>query len=445
MNLKAFFNSLSPSQILVFWFFIAISVGFVLLLLPFATVNGISPVDSLFTATSATCVTGLIVVDTPTKFTFFGKIVILALIQAGGLGIMTISTFFMLIIGRRIGLRNRMLLRDNLNQNRIGGLLRLLLDVVKYTAVFEGLGIALFFFSFSKRFNYDQAFWLSIFHSISAFCNAGFSLFPNSFIYYKSDVYINSVLAFLIVSGGLGFAVLTEIDLRKKIKWESFSLQAKLVFTTTFILLFLGTILLRLGEAGYFSSIGIGNEGTKWLTSFFQSVTARTAGFNSVPIGSLATPALMILMLLMFVGGSPGSTAGGIKTVTAAVIFLYVKALIRGKREVTVFKRKIKDEVIGKSLAIVSLSLAFIFSIAFLLTFTEHSFPFKEIIFETMSAFGTVGLSMGITPHLSTLGKLFITITMFTGRLGPLTIFMAMYGKETRLLYKYPEEDISVG
>ena len=445
MKLKVFFNSLSPSQILVFWFFITISVGFILLLLPFSTVNGISPIDSLFTATSATCVTGLIVVDTPTKFTLFGKIVILALIQAGGLGIMTISTFFMLIVGRRIGLRDRVLLQENLNQNRIGGLLRLLLDVVKYTLIFEVLGIVLFFFSFSRRFSYDYAFWLSIFHSVSAFCNAGFSLFSDSFMRYKSDVYINSVLAFLIISGGLGFAVLTEIDIRKRIRWSALSLQAKIVFTTTFILLLLGTILLRLGEAGHFSSLRIYSEGTKWLTSFFQSVTARTAGFNTVPIGSLATPALLILMLLMFIGGSPGSTAGGVKTVTAAVIFLYVKALISGKREVAVFKRKIKDEVIGRSLAIVSLSLLFVFSISFLLTFTEHGDSLTEIMFETISAFGTVGLSMGITPHLSAIGKFLITITMFTGRLGPLTIFMALYGKEERLLYKYPEEDISVG
>lgn len=437
-------TSLAPAQILALGYFVVITIGTLLLLLPISTVDGqgLSFVDALFTATSATAVTGLVVVTTGTFLTVFGQVVVMLLIQIGGLGIMTISTLFALFLGKKIGLKERLVIQEDLNQMKISGVVQLVKYIIGMTLMIEGLGALLLFPRLLREMAPGRALYYSIFHSISAFNNAGFDLFGNSLESFTGDVYINLVMISLILLGGIGFAVIAELYRKKSL--SHLSLHTKMVFRITILLLvvaFIGVFFLEMTNPATMQNYTLKE---RVLASLFLSVTPRTAGFNTVPTGLLQGQTLFLLMILMFIGASPGSTGGGIKTTTFGVLLFAVLSTIRGKRDVEIFQRRLALELILKSMAIAFLSLVLIILITMVLTITED-LVFLTILFETFSAFGTVGLSTGITGDLSIIGRLLIIFTMFSGRIGPLTLAFAFSERKSRSLYRYPQEKIMVG
>jgi trk system potassium uptake protein TrkH len=444
----------SPTRISILGFAGLISVGTFLLMLPQSSKDrDLSLVNALFTSTSATCVTGLTVVDTGQALTLFGQLVVLILIQVGGLGIMTISTFFLLIAGRRPSLVGRTIIRDTLTYGEDRDLLSIIRDVIRFTFIIEGLGAAFLFLRFFPGKGVGEALGLSVFHSISAFCNAGFSLFPDSFMSYQGDWYINIIISFLIISGGIGFLVLAELKKRLSFNPRSFfrlSLHSKLVISVTLILLLSSSLLISLME--WKNILAPLSLPKRFLAGFFQAASARTAGFNTISVGGLANETLFFLILLMFIGASPGSCGGGIKTTTIACLGILGISRMRGKARPQVFMRTISYGSVGKAISIVLVSTVVIILATLVLLMTElgevsHTMSrgrFLEILFEVVSAFGTVGLSMGITAGLSVAGKLVITFVMFIGRLGPLVIAMAVSRTETSK-YFYAEEDIMIG
>ncbi len=457
--MKSWLDALTPIHLLALCFIVAILFGTVLLLLPFATTSPIGLVDALFTATSAVCVTGLIVVDTGAQFTGFGQVVILALIQFGGLGIMTASTVLLLALGQRVSLRNLNLLRDEYTVTGLGSTRRLLVTIAAFTFVAEAIGAVVLSNRFSADMPTGRAIWHGVFHSISAFCNAGFSLFSTSFIKYRGDVTINLAMPLLIVFGGLGFpaliGVLHKISARIEGVRVKLSLHAKIVFAATVALLAAGTLAFLVLE-------GPGEElarkafSEKLAASWFQSVTTRTAGFNTIDFGDASEPTLLLTIVLMVIGGSPGSTAGGIKTTTFVVILLVVVARLRGHERVEVGKRTIPAAVITKALVVALLGIALIVGATLFLLITDGSGGrlveghgnFVSLLFEVVSAFGTVGLSVldtATTGALTWTGKLVIICVMYLGRLGPLALAQMVLTKDKPLSYRYPEEYLLVG
>ena len=452
-------NRLRPSQMLVLAFGSVILIGTLLLWLPAASVSGRLPfVDALFTATSATCVTGLIVVDTGTHFTLFGQLVILTLIQLGGLGIMTLGTFFMWVLGGRLGIRGRDVIHQTLSGGVEADLWRLLRNVFWLTAAVELAGAFLLVGRFMESMPLGKAVYHAVFHSISAFCNAGFSLNADSFVGYRADPVVNLVLMVLIVSGGLGFAVL--VDLRKLFfrqrtrrgaLRERLSFHSRITLTFTAVLILVGATMFLGLEWG--NTLGGLGPGRKVMGAFFQSITARTAGFNTVDIGTASNGALFLLILLMFIGGAPGSTAGGIKITTFGVMVTMALSRIRGGQDTQLFNRRVPEKTVSEALGIAALAMTVVVVFTFLLVAVEtgtSSFlnargEFVRLFFETVSAFGTVGLSAGSTPELSTAGRLLITALMFIGRLGPLTMAVAVSTRAQRRHYRYVEEQIMVG
>lgn len=438
--------STNPPVSLMLSFGMVIMAGTILLMLPASSTAGqVTPfVDALFTATSATCVTGLTVYDTGTYFSTFGQVVILLLIQIGGLGIMTLSTAFAIILGRRITLRLENVMYQMVSGTQKVNVLQLLKSIVTVTAVIEVIGAAMLYTRFIGDFEPMRAFYLSIFHSVSAFCNAGFSLFGNNMVSYVGDFTVNIGITFLIVLGGLGFTVLSELNqfIFHKGVIRRLSLHTRLVLWTTGILLLVGMVSFFFAE---FNGSMHGFTLTKRLLgAWFQSVTTRTAGFNTIDISILGKATVLVTVILMFIGASPGSTGGGIKTSTFSVLVLSVKSLLKGRKELTVFNRKIPQTNVQESTSLVMLSLGIIFSILFVLLLVEP-FPFEKLLFEAISAFGTVGLSMGITPDLSSLGKFLITLLMYIGRIGPLTIIYALSIKRQTTNLQYAEENIAIG
>jgi len=446
---------LKPTHIIILSFFTAIVIGTLLLKLPFAVSEGnsISFIDSLFTATSATCVTGLIVKDTGTFFSDFGKIVIFILFQMGGLGIMTFSMLFAVAMGRKLTIRENVVIRRALNQQKVENVTSLLKYIIAIAVGVELIGAMLLFlrWSHTESWGLKTTLFRSVFHSVSAFCNAGFSIFSTNFASFMSDPFINAIMIALIFIGGIGFIVLLDIpkifSFRKGL--VKINVQTKLAVTVSLILIALGAILFFAIES-YGTLDGFSFK-DKLLASFFQSVTARTAGFNTINIGSLLSPTLFVLIFLMFIGASPGSTGGGIKTCTFGVIFASVAAMFRNKDKASLFKASIPKEVVRKAIVIFFLAASWIFVGATLLSFIEEgrlghiNDYFMKILFEVTSAFGTVGLSTGITSQLSDLGKILISITMFVGRIGPLTVALAVSLQHGKAIYTYPEERIMVG
>ena len=434
---------LNPAQILALGFLVAIAIGTILLSLPVSTAHGqrLPLVDALFTATSATCVTGLKVVDTGSYFSLFGQLVILVLIQFGGLGIMTLATLFALMVGRRLGLRERMVVQEALKHSTSEGIRVLLRYVIILTLSIEGLG-AIFLYLRWRGTGLIYPAYHAIFHAISGFCNAGFSLFKDSLVGYQADPVINVTMLLLIILGGLGFVVLTNLRRYRPKGKGVLSLHTKVVLITTFLLIVIAIPLLFLLERN--NTLSTLPVGGKILAAVFQAVTPRTAGFNTLEIGQMRGASLFLLMILMFIGASPGSTGGGVKTSTFSVFLASLYAMFRGKREVSLFRRTIPRETIRKVLTIVGLSVGLVILSSFLLLIVEKK-DFTKVLFEVFSAFGTVGLSMGITDTLSNLGRIIITITMFVGRIGPLTIAVAMGQREYAPLYKYPEERVMIG
>ncbi len=451
---------LTPSRILVLSFIILIIIGtvFFSLNLSYNGNDKLGFIDRVFTATSATCVTGLTVIDIKTTFSFAGQLVLLILIQFGGLGLMTFSTLFILILGRKILFREKLLLQEGLNRYDIGNITSLLKYLISFTFITETIGAGILYLRLNTILDKGDRIFVSIFHSISAFCNAGFSLFHNSLIKYYNDPVVIVTVTSLIILGGLGFFVNYEIrnyllnKLQKisrffkfKLKFtpNNLSLHTKIVLSSTIILIIVGAVLLGIFE--YNGVLKGKSLGDKVAITYFQSVTARTAGFNTVNIYSLTNSSLLILIVLMFIGGSPGSTAGGIKTTTFATLYYVMSSILRGNRSVVAFYRTINDNIVRRALSIFILSITAIF-IGFLLILTVEgkNFSFIEILFEVVSAFGTVGLSTGITPFLTSFSKGIIIILMLIGRVGPLTLAISILEKESSDI-KYPEENLSVG
>lgn len=427
-------------------FFVFIVIGTILLMLPLATTdgNGTSMIDAIFTATSAICVTGLVVQDTPVYFTRFGHIVILSLMQLGGLGIMTSYTFFSIAIGKRLLLSQQVAMKGVLNTEH-GEIKKTILFIVISTFIIEAIGAIVLALHWSGE-PFGNDIFYAVFHSISAFCNAGFSLFSNSMLNYESDVIVNITIALLIISGGLGFIVLSNLSglfaffsTRKKRK---LNLHTKIVLTTTGILIILGAILFYIFE--HENTLGLLSVKDKVYVSFFQSITTRTAGFSTVDIGSLTAPTYLYFIFFMFIGGSSGSTAGGIKTGTFFVIMAAVYNMFRGREDVEVFERTIDRRTVQKAISISIISILTIMLFCTILLYTEKA-SFKAIVFEVFSAFGTVGLSAGITPDLTAIGKILISILIFMGRIGPLTLALILGREVAERKIRFPEERIVVG
>jgi len=418
-----FYFAKRPALVLVLSFAFVIFLGTFLLSLPVSTPknNPISFIDALFTATSATCVTGLIVRSTPQGFTTFGKIVILALIQIGGLGIMTFSIALILTLGKKISRSQENILLEALSEENIRSAKKLTNFLLIFTFGMEILGGIFLFFGFKNYFSTSSALKYAFFHSVSAFCNAGFSLFDESLMPFYSNFYILSIFSILIIFGGLGFVVL--LDFYSHLKNATrLKVHTRIVLTTTFFLLLGGTVIFYIAEKNNLLSSMSNN--VKWFNSFFASVTARTAGFNSLNTSNYSSLSKLLTMSLMFIGASPGGTGGGIKTVTFAIILLISLSHVKQKNEVTVFKRSIPEFFLMRAVTIFFYAVLLILISSGIL-YAIEPYPFEKILFEVFSAFGTVGLSTGITPHLSNTSKVVITILMFMGRLGPLTIALA--------------------
>jgi len=443
--------TLTPTQIIVIGFASMILIGTLLLNLPMASRNGqpVGLINALFTATSSVCVTGLVVVDTGTYWTAFGQIIILLLIQIGGLGFMTISTLLALLLKRRITLKERILIQESLNQFDLEGMVRLTKNIIIATIIIEFIGAIVFTIAFIPDYGLRKGIAFGLFHAVTAFCNAGFDLIGDfrSFTPYVDSYVININTMLLIIIGGLGFSVWMDIyEAIKERGMRNVTLHSKVVVSTTLILILTGALFIFIMELNNPDTIKNLSLSGKVLASFFQSVSPRTAGFNTLDMISLTTPTKFMTIILMFIGGSPGSTAGGIKTTTAAIIFLTVISVVKGKEDPEVFERHLPKYLVYRAMAVAFISLSLVVIVTMLLSITESA-DFLTLFFETTSAFGTVGLSLGYSPNLSPFGKIIISMTMFVGRVGPLTIVLALARRaiSKRGNVKYPEDRIMVG
>lgn len=434
-----------PGRFIILSYLLIIIVGAILLTLPISSKNRnwTNPINALFTASSATCVTGLVVLDTGTYYSFFGHLIILLLIQIGGLSYMTIFTFLSLLLGRKIPYLDRIILKESISSFSVGGIIKLARRILYVVLIFEGIGAVILTSVFIKDFEFKKAIFMGIFHSISAFCNAGFDLVGGfkSFVPYRGDIILNLTVILLIVFGGIGFGVISElIDLPKS---KKLSTHAKLVLITTIILIILGATLFYLFEISNPRTLKFYSIKDRIFSSIFHSITPRTAGFNTVNVSNLNLPTLLFTIFLMFVGASPGGTGGGIKTTTFALILLNIGSWIRGREGVTIFDRCVDTLSIKKSYLIFTTAIFLISISTFILTITEN-FGLISILFEVVSAFGTVGLSTGITPDLTAIGKLVIIFTMFTGRVGILSLLTSITVKKSQRVY-LPEDKVMVG
>jgi len=436
---------LTPYQILVLGFAGLIICGALLLMTPMASVTGqsLSFIDALFTATSAVCVTGLIVVDTGTYFSLFGQLVIIFLIQAGGLGIMTMATLMALVMRRKIQLRERLIMQEALNQMTVSGVVRLTQHIIAITLLIEFIGGTILAISWYPELG-SQGIYFGYWHGISSFCNAGFDLFGEyrSLTNYVDNITVNLAISSLIILGGIGFTVM--FDVWHNRRWCKFSLHTKLVLVTTAVLLMLGTLVILLLEMNNTDTLGPLSWQGKFLGSYFQSVSTRTAGYNTVDIGKLQDATIFFMVILMFIGGSPSSTAGGIKTTTIGVLITAVWALIRGKTDAEIFQKRIPQQLIYKAFTVFFIAATMVIIVTMMMSITEDA-SFLRILFEVVSAFGTVGLTTGITPALTEYGKMWIIVTMFAGRVGPVTLALALALRTRKGMVHYPEGKINIG
>lgn len=432
----------SPPQFLAIGFGLAILLGTFILMVPWSTTENISWIDALFTATSATTVTGLVVLDTGTDFTVLGQVVIMVLIKIGGLGLMTFAIMTVIVLGKRIGLKERVLLQEALNQHSIGGVVRLVKILFIFSIVIEFIAAVLLSFRWVPEYGWGFGIYTSIFHSISAFNNAGFSLWPDSLSGYVGDPVINLIITFLFITGGIGFTVIYDVMTTRR--FNLLALHTKIMLVGTFVVNVIAMIVIFLLEFSNPLTIGDLSAGEQLWASYFQAVTPRTAGFNTIETGEMNPGSIVFTLLLMFIGGGSGSTASGVKLTTFLVIILAVITYLRGKTEPVIFRRRINHEIINRALAIVVISLFAVFISTLALSITEPAAPFLMIVFEAFSAFGTVGLSMGLTGELSFVGKQIIIVLMFIGRIGPLTLAFAL-AKSSKPLISYPKGDVFTG
>jgi trk system potassium uptake protein len=440
--------SLRPAHLMALSFAFAIGIGAVLLMQPAALAPGVELplVDALFTATSATCVTGLVVRDTATAFTPLGQAVIAGLIQIGGLGIMTFSVSLAVFLGRQIDVRRQAAMQDMLDHDALSDIRRLLLFIVGMTVFFEAAGATALTLAWRSRFpTLGATAGHAVFHAVSAFCNAGFSTFSDSLVGFQGDVATNLIVIVLILGGGIGFLVVRDLLRRAgrgRAARSPLRPQTRLVFIASLALLVAGWILFAVFERGRVLA-GM-PPGRSLLVALFQSVTTRTAGFNTCAIGALSAPTLLFMMALMFIGASPGSTGGGIKTTTAAVLAASVFASLRHRDDTEIHRRTVPRDVTGRALSVMMLSLAVVIGFALVLLYVERHDPLA-VLFETVSAFGTVGLSTGITPELSAPGRVAVMVLMYVGRLGPLTVAYVFARRRPPPRYRYAEERVMIG
>ena len=434
----------STFQIIIISFMVMILVGTALLMLPISSRSGeITPVsEAMFTAVSATCVTGLVVHDTATYWSLFGQTVIIILIQIGGLGVITIGLAILRVSGRKIGLWQRSTMQESISAPKVGGIIRFIGFMIKGTLIIEGIGALLLAPVFCKDFGLFKGIWYSVFHSISAFCNGGFDLLGvrekfSSLTSYSGNVYLNIIIMLLIIIGGIGFLVWNDV-VNYKFRFRKYSLQSKVVIVTSLVLIIIPAI--------YFYAYEYANFGMKdrVISSLFQSVTARTAGFNSQDLAAMDTSGTLIMIMLMMIGGSPGSTAGGMKTTTFAVLFLSAIAVFRRKNDVQAFKRRISDEAVRDAGAILFIYLVLALVSAIAISRIENM-ALLTCLFETGSAIGTVGVTLGITTKLSLVSRTIIMMLMFFGRVGGLTLIYAAIPSSDIQNSRMPLENISVG
>ena len=442
-------NHLSQTQYIAYGFFCVILAGALLLTLPFASRDGqsIGFLNALFTATSATCVTGLVVADTWSQWTLFGQIVIICLIQIGGLGFITIGVCLSIILRRKIGLKERGLLQESVNTLQIGGVVRLARKIFIGTIIFEGTGAILLAIRFVPQYGFFRGVFYGFFHSISAFCNAGFDLMGfqgkySSFVNYYDDWLVNLVIMSLIVIGGIGFVVWDDVS-RNKWHVHKYMLHTKIVLLTTFVLIFGGAYLFYLLERN--ALMEDMTVSGKILSSLFSSVTARTAGFNTIDTGALTDGSKLLTIVLMFIGGSPGSTAGGIKTTTIIVLLFCVVSNIRRESGLNVFGRRIEDDTIKRASTIMTMNLTLTLIVALVIMGIQPDLVMSDVLFETFSAIGTVGMTTGITRDLLPVSRILIIFLMYCGRIGSLSFALAFTQQKRTSQIKLPVGKITIG
>ena len=443
--------TLSTTRIILISFLLLILVGSGLLSLPIAAADGVAVpyIDALFTATTATCVTGLVTVTTASAWSTFGHIVILLLIQIGGLGVITVVSWLMLLVNRKLSLSDNLLLQDAFNVNTLSGLAKFVKQVVLGTFAVEGAGALLYMLVLVPQFGW-RGIWLAVFNAVSAFCNAGMDIIgPNSLMDYATHPLMNGVTAALIILGGLGYIVWWDvwrvIRSPRRHGWRYLTLHSKIVLTATAVLLFGGAALILAAERNNPATLGAMNWWDKLLCAFFQSVTTRTAGFAAIPQEGLTNAGALTSILLMFVGGSPVGTAGGIKTTTLVVLCATAYRTITGRRQIGLFQRSLSSDAVRKAVAVAGMSLTVLLGSTLLLSAAADA-PFLDILYETASATATVGLSRGLTPYMNLWGKLIIIATMYFGRIGPISLAIALgTRKEEQNRISDPVEEISVG
>lgn len=441
--------NLDPAHFLLLGFLALILLGTGLLMLPFATSDRhhLHFIDALFEATSAVCVTGLAVVDTGTTFTLFGEIVLLILIQLGGWGFMTSGILMFIILGKRIGLKQRLLLKESINTFSLQGVIKLVRRIILITIIVEVAAAIILAIRWSQEMSVGMAIYYGIFHSISAFNNAGFGLEPDNLSKWVGDPTVNIVITLLFIVGGIGFFVIA--DLFEKKSWKKLSLHTKVTLLFTLIINVVSTLVIFGLEYNNPATLGSLSVVDKWWAAYFQGVVPRTAGFNTIDISQLTLSSLVYMIGLMFIGASSGSTGGGIKVTTFAVLLFALWSVLTNKEDVNVFRRRVSKEVVYRAFSIAISAVVFISIIFFLLTITERGADMSKLLFETVSAFGTVGLSAGFTGDLSPVGRILITIMMFIGRVGPLTMAFALavhnYKNNNKGKIRFAEGKILIG
>ncbi len=442
-------NKLSQSQFIALGFFLIILVGTVLLMLPVSSKDGTetSFLEALFTAVSTTCVTGLVVVDTYTHWSLFGQLVIITLIQIGGLGFMTIGVMFAIILKRKVSLKDRGLLQESVNTLQIGGIVRLAKKIVIGTLLVEGIGAIILASRFIGMYGVAEGIYYGIFHSISAFCNAGFDLFGryaeyNSLCCFEGDWIINITVSLLILIGGIGFVVWDDITIHKH-HLRKYSLHSKIVLSFTLFLTLAGTILFLAIEWNHsFKDMDLS---TKLCAAFFSSVTPRTAGFNTVDTAALTNGSKLLTMLFMFIGGSPGSTAGGVKTTTLFVILIYLWCSIKNKYGIEIFNRRLQQDVVKKATLVISVNAVLFITASIIIMSIQPELGFSDVLFETISAISTVGMTTSITRNLCDFSRILIILLMYCGRIGSLSFALSFNEKQRVAPILQPEEKINIG
>lgn len=441
-------RQLSQTQFIAYGFIVMIVIGTLLLMLPWSSKSGESQgfLDCLFTAVSASCVTGLIVADTWSNWTIFGQLVILTMIQIGGLGFVTIGVFISIVLRRKIGLKQRGLMQESVNTLHLSGVVKLARKIIFGTVIIEGTGAILLALRFIPQFGLAQGIYYGVFHSISAFCNAGFDLMGcaspyNSLVDYSGDWLVNLVIMSLIVIGGLGFIVWDDIS-RHKLDFKSYMLHSKIVLLTTTALMFAGALLIGISERNnLMAQMGAGE---KIWTSLFASVTARTAGFNTIDIAAMRPASKLVTIFLMFIGGNPGSTAGGVKTTTIVVMILYVFSTIRRTNGVNVFGRRLEEDSIKRASCICTINLCLALTVSTIILMIQD-LNAMDVLLETFSAIGTVGMSAGITRDLNVLSRLLVILLMYCGRIGSLSFALTFTQNMKTAKVRLPEGKITIG